>query len=109
MLKKIRKTKRITYKDLTKVILKFFKIVSFQYIVFSIYLTSFLLPLFFLDENVLNRLNLYLLVFVGIFPLIQSFFHLHYTETGSQFSRFEVWIGSIFFFIIIPIFILLVP
>ncbi|MGL5643219.1 MAG: hypothetical protein ACRCW3_00355 [Metamycoplasmataceae bacterium] len=108
MLKKIRKTNKITYKDIVRIFFKFFKIVSFQYIVFSIYLASLLLPLIFLDDNIFDRLNLYFLVFIAIFPLIQSFFHFYYTETGSKFSRFEVWIVSLLFLIIIPIFILFV-
>ncbi|MGL5308673.1 MAG: hypothetical protein ACRC9F_01345, partial [Metamycoplasmataceae bacterium] len=108
-LKRIKKNKRITLKNSSKFVFKFFKILSFQYIVFSLYIGSFLLPIYFLDETLFNRLNVYLILFVVIFPLIQSFFHFYYTETGSRFSRFQVWIGSILFFLIIPIFILLVP
>lgn len=108
MLKKIKEKKKITLKNSTRILLKFFKIVLFQYVIFLFYSALFLTPLFFLEDELFIKLNVYFLVFIAIFPMIQSLFHIHYSETGSLFSRFEVWIGSIFFFLLVPVVILVV-
>ncbi|MGL6125244.1 MAG: hypothetical protein ACRC1F_01995 [Metamycoplasmataceae bacterium] len=106
MLKKIKEKKKITLKGSIRITWKFFKIIAFQYTIFIIYLASFLLPLIFLDAEFFERMNIFLIMFIALFPAIQSLFHIHYTETGSSFSRFEVWIGSVLFFLVIPIILL---
>ncbi len=80
----------------------FLKITFFQYFVLITYSTLFLIPIFVINWQA-NEINIYFILFMVIFPMIQSMFHMYYVQTGSLYSRFEVWMGMIIYFFIIPI------
>lgn len=101
-MKKIKNKKRKTWKYFSKKLFSFMKIIIFQYFIFILYFLMFSIPNYFLDGE-WEKMNVYFLLFVLIFPIIQSIFNIHYIQTGSLNSRLEVWLGMIFYFFIIPI------
>ena len=88
-MKKIKLKRPITFKFICNNLFKFLKITLFQYLLLVSYAALFIIPILFIENNRSN-LHLYLIIFVFIFPLIQSFLYMHYLGTGSLYSRFLV-------------------
>ena len=105
-MKKIKLKRPITFKTICNNLFKFLKINLFQYLLFVSYASLFIFPVLFIEDR-WSDLHLYLMIFVLIFPLIQSFFYMHYLGTGSLYSRFFVWLGTGVFFLVIPIFVVI--
>lgn len=102
-MKKIRSKKNLTINDYLKKILTIFKIILFQYFILIPYALFFSIPLLLWDESINLSSIILILLFIIIFPLFQSIFHIHYINTGSLYSRFEVWMGTMFFYLLVPI------